>query len=121
MDTEKTLYKLINPEFSFEFGGRVFEVRKANLDKAIKYQKKHKEVLDKTGSILELIPYCIYLILVDKDPTITEEWVRENTPADIDAIECLITLGFLSQKKREAVKKMEEIVEKKLTTESSLH
>ena len=118
---EKTLYRLVNPEFTFEFGDRSFEVRKANLDKAVKYQKRFQEIQGKENAEIDLVVYCIYLVLSEKDPTITEDWVRYNVPADTDALECLATLGFINQKKMEFAKKIQENLEKKLTTDSSSH
>jgi hypothetical protein len=121
--SETTLYKLVNPSFTFEFGNKTFEVKKANLEKAVQYQKRYQELM-KSGNIeqqsLELVAYSIYLVLKDKDESITIEWVKDNTPADIDVLECLATLGFIKPKQMEAAKSLQEkIVEKLITPDSS--
>ena len=55
------------------------------------------------------------------DETITEENVLEKTPGDIDVIDILTKLGFISPRNTEKAKKLEEAVMKKLTSDSSLH
>jgi len=117
---EKSLYKLVNPSFTFEFGGKVFEVKKANLQMAVQYQTRIKELKEKSSTELLLVSYCIYLVLNKADSTITEDWVIENTPADIDVLDCLARLGFINQNRLEIAKKIKEEVEKKSTTENSL-
>jgi|ERR1035437_965357 hypothetical protein len=117
--TDTTLYTLVNGEFTFHFAGKDYTVRKASLDKAVQYQQKAKELStnpDPTGMDLKLAAFCIYLILKDKDPEITEQFVLENTPGDIDVLECLTTLGFISQKKAETTRLIEEAVVKKVTS-----
>ena len=113
---EKSIYKLLNPAFSFEFGGKTFEVKKANLEMAIQYQNKVRELKDSKNAEIELASYCIYLVIKKSDPTVEESWVKENTPADIEFLDCLATLGFISQKRVEIAKKINQEVEKKLAS-----
>jgi hypothetical protein len=114
----ETLYTLVNSEFDFSWNGQVYRIRKANLDKAVQYQKKAKELGDAKdpSADIKLAAYCIYIVLKDKDASITEQSVIENTPADIDVIECLTNLGFISPKRMEAVNKIREVIEKKATS-----
>ena len=116
---EKSLYRLVNPKFTLEFMGKSYEMRKATLDKAIQYQKRLMEILKEQGAGLKIASYCIYLMLKDLEPSITEEIVLQNTPADIDVNECLVMLGFVNQSKSVITKKMEEKLESLLTTENS--
>lgn len=107
---DNTLFELVNPPFVLKFAGKEYTVRKANLEKAILYQAKVKELADaKEPSIdLKLAAYCLYLILRDIDDTITEDFIVKNSPADIDAVKWIQTLGFMTpQKKAEALKKEE--------------
>lgn len=117
---DNSLVKMVNPTFTFEFAGKTYQVRKATLDKAVAYQQRVKELKSDAGQELLLVAYCIYLILKDYDAEITEKFVLENTPADIDIIEVLTQLGFLSPTKMAQVKAMEAAVLKQTTGEASL-
>lgn len=114
---EKSLYTLVNPEFQFEFGGEKFDLKKANLSKAIQYQTRVKELATENdpNPDLKIVAYCIYLVLKHVKPECTEEWVIDNTPAEIDVIECLTTLGFISPKRAETAKKIGDEAIKKAT------
>lgn len=120
--TETTLYKLVNPKFSFEFNGKQYEVRKANLEKAVQYQSKVAELSSSAdiSSHLRLVAYCIYLVLKDVEPSITEQEVLDNTPGDIDPVECLTNLGFINQRKAETAKNIEDALLRKATSDNSL-
>lgn len=118
------IYKLVNPEFEFEFNGKQYKIRKANLEKAIKYQAKAQEFFKnkEDGYDLKLAAYCIYLVLSDQEPELTYEKVLEVTPGDIDPMECFVTLGFMNPKKAEMAKRVSDsVVEKAVsqTTEES--
>lgn len=108
-------YKLANPEFTFELDGKEYRVRKANLDKAIMYQKRLRELNDAKddSAHLSIVAYCTYLVLRDCDPSMTEEKVRGLLPADIDPLDILSTLGFISPAKAEKAKAIEEALVKK--------
>jgi hypothetical protein len=120
--SDKTLYQLVNPAFTFSFAGKDYEVKKANLEKAVLYQQKIVSLRDLKESAvdLKLVAYCIFIVLKDVDPSITEDFVFQNTPADIDVGECLTTLGFMSPRRMEQAKQIEEAFKKKLTTADSL-
>src|SRR5258708_36302479 len=98
---DNTLYELVNPEFDFKFAGKVFHVKKASIKHAILYQKKVQELSKQAeaGIELKLASYCIYLLLRDNDSSVTEEFVTENTPADVDVSNVLITLAFMTPQK----------------------
>jgi hypothetical protein len=118
----ETAIILTNPEFSFTFMDKEYRIRKANLDKAIQYQQKVKELQDNKDSTsdLKLVAFCIYIVLKDKIPDLTEKEVLENTPADIDVMDCLSILGFINPKKVEMTRKIQENLMNRLTTENSL-
>ena len=116
---DNQILRLVNPEFDFEFGGKQYKLRKATLDKAIQYQQKMKELDKDIAADLKIIAFCIYVMLKDKDPDITENFVLENTPADADALLILTTLGFISPSKMETAKKIQELVMNRLSGERS--
>ena len=72
--------------------------RKANLEKAVLYQVRIKELVknDDPAVDLKIAAYCLYLVLKDIEPSITEDFVLQNAPADIDTLKCIETLGFMS-------------------------
>jgi hypothetical protein len=112
-----TLYQLVNPPITFKFAGKEYQVKKANLEKALLYQRRLKELNEQkaTSPELRLSAYAIFIVLKDVDPEITEDFVLQNTPADIDVLECLTMLGFMSPQQMERARKVEESITKKLT------
>lgn len=119
--TDTSLYRLTNAEFDFEYNGKVYHVRKANLDKAAQYQQKVSELATAKDPLAntKIVAFCISLVLRDYDETITPEHVMQNAPADIDPMECLTTLGFLNPKQLEATRKLQEAVTKKIAGDAS--
>ena len=103
------LFDLANTEFSISFAGKEYLVRKANLEMAIAYQKKIQELVQKNepGLELHLAAHCLFLVLRKVDPLVTEDFVLQNLPADLDALQVITTLGFMSPL-------MKELMEKKL-------
>jgi hypothetical protein len=118
---EKTLYRLVNAPFDFEFMGQKYQVRRASLDKAVQYQQRARELQasNDPAADLKLLAYCIYLVLKDKIPDLTEELVFANTPADIDIIECMSMLGFIDPRKAALAKQLQESVLNRWTTKDS--
>lgn len=116
--SDATTYRLVNPEFDFEFMGQTYRVRKANLDKAIQYQKKIKELSEAKDDTptLSIVAFCIYIVLKDKVADLTEDVVRQNVSADVDPLDVLTTLGFISPDKKEKVRIVEEAITKKATS-----
>lgn len=119
--SDTSLYRLTNSEFEFEFNGTVYNIRKANLDKAAQYQQKVKELTEAKDPQADskIIAFCISLVLQEKDNAITSEFVMQNAPADIDPVECLTMLGFINPKRLEATRKLQEALTKKIVGESS--
>jgi hypothetical protein len=107
---EKQLFELINPKFTFKFAGKEYLVKKANLRQGIQYRQKVKELLDAKDENQDskLVAFCIFLILKEVDNSITEEFVLENTPADIDVLGTLEMLGFINPKQVQAAKVIQE-------------
>jgi hypothetical protein len=120
MENNTSLYKLVTPSFSMEYGGKTFQVKKANLEMAVKYQIKAKELDGKDFAEITLTAYAIFLVLNKADNSVTEEWVNEEFPADIDILECLMSLGFISPKGLEIARKVRiAIIEKQTGDKSS--
>jgi hypothetical protein len=92
-----------NNEFDFLFAGRVFKLKKANLKQVIEFQKRLIDITkDNAGIGLDVLAIAPALLIVLKniDPTITEDYILENTPGDIDVMGTLQTLGFMNQQKK---------------------
>ncbi len=115
------LTKIINPEFSFSYNGKDYQIRKASLRKVIQYQEKVKELTDakQVGIDYQLVAYCLYLVLKDIEPLLTEEEVLNTVPGDIEILDVLTTLGFLTPSQKELALKAKQLVTDKLTTLSS--
>ncbi len=114
MDT--TLYKLVNAQFDFEFDGKTYRLRKATLDKAVQYQAKIKELAGDPAADAKVVAFCVYIMLKESEPTLTEDYILTHIPADIDILELLTTLGFINPTKLELARKIQSQMETKLTT-----
>lgn len=100
---DKTLYTLVNPEFDFNWNGKSYHVRKANLEKVVLYQERARALAKDGSGEMKLVGYCIYLILRDSIPDLTEEQVMKDAPGDIDSLEIMLTLGFLNEARMKAL------------------
>ncbi len=100
-----SLYKLVNPEFTFEWNGQSYEVKKASLQKVVLYQERARQLAESKDLSWEikLTAYCIFLVLKDKIPDLTEEFVLDNTQGNIDFVELMVTLGFVNPTRAEAL------------------
>lgn len=118
---ESTLIKLTNPEFELEFDGKTYRVRKANLDKVVQYYAKVEELSKAKTPATDyvLAAFCIYLVLHSTDANITEQEVLDKTPGDIDVMETLSALGFISPRNMERAKQLQNAVASRLNTEKS--
>ena len=116
---DNSILRLVNPEFEFEFIGNVYKLRKATLEKAIEYQQKIKELNNEPGSDAKLLAFCIFIMLKEQVPYLTEEEVLKNIPADVDTLEVLAKLGFINPSKLEQANKIREALIKKSTGEES--
>ena len=92
---------LANSEFSFPFAGKDYKVKKATLRMVMDFQRKTAEIGNEKdpAADLRIAAYAMYLVLHAVDSTITEEWVIDNAPGDVDSIDIMTRLGFLSQRK----------------------
>lgn len=92
---------LTNAEFDFPFAGKVYKVKKASLKLVIDFQRKTDTITKEkdVAADLRMVAYAIYLILHAVDSTVTEDYVIENAPGDIDVVDTLAKLGFLNQQK----------------------
>src|SRR5258708_7365757 len=118
-DPTTTIYELTNPPFTFKLGGREFQVTRVNISQVAQYRKRISELSSTPGSEYKLITYAIFLVLNKADPTITEDWVIENTPGDVDIFKCLEVLGFMNPRQLEIAQKLSEGQTKILTSSNS--
>lgn len=102
---DDTLYKLVNPPMDIEWNGTVYHVKKANLEKIVLYQEKAKLLSESkdSGGDAKLTAYCIYLVLRDVIPELTEDQVMKETPGDIAFVDVAIKLGFLNTTRMKAL------------------
>jgi hypothetical protein len=102
--------KLTNPEIELEIGGETFHVKKATLEKVIPFQERFtKLIADKdVAADAKLAAYCIYLILKDVKPDVTEEWAMQNVPGDVEALTIIEQLGFMNRQKVDQLRKLTE-------------
>lgn len=112
-----SLIKLTNPEFQIEFDGKEYMVRKANLDKVVQYFQKVQELQDAKDPAgdFKIVSFCLFLLLKDKIPDLTQDIVAQNVPGDIDVIDTLATLGFINPEKVRTAKNLQKAVIEKLT------
>ena len=116
---DKSLYNLTNPEFDFGFNGKTYRIRRATLDKGIQYQQKVKVLEGDEAGHAKILAYCVYIMIKDQEPTISEEDIIKLLPADIDGLELLTILGFISPSNLAKVKEVKDGIMKKLTTDNS--
>lgn len=115
--SDSSFLVLANPSFKFEWNGKTYDCKKANLKQVAAFTARSKELIEAKDDASEqkLIAFCIAEILKASDPSITEEFVMENTPGDVTSMDVFISLGFMNTAKFQAA--ME--VATSLTTESS--
>jgi len=94
---------LTNAPFDFEFAGKKYSVKKANLRQVMEWQRKvselsKKEIKDGTED-LSIVSFALYVILHAADASIDENFVLDNAPGDTDLLSTLKQFGFMSQQK----------------------
>lgn len=101
-------FSVANIDFTLSFAGKEHVVKKANLQQVIQFQRRSKELSESKDAAADMLiaAYAIYLILHGVDTTITEDYILENTAGDIDVIDIISKLGFMSQQKVETMKKL---------------
>lgn len=113
---------MTNTEFDFPFAGKTYKVKKANLSMVMDFQRKVAEIQKEKdpAADLRIGAYALYLVLHNTDSTITEQYVNENCPGDIDIVDIIKVLGFMSQRKMVMMGKIGDLlVTKKPTGEES--
>lgn len=112
---------LVNAEIPFTFNGQEYKVKKANLQQVIQFQRKAKEVGDSgdAGGDLALAAYALSLVLSGY-PDMTEEYILANFPGDLDSMQILGELGFLSQQKVAAMDRLRNALAPSSGKESSV-
>lgn len=120
----ESLTNLLNPEFTFSFAGKDYQVKKANIKQAQQYQIKLSEIneSDKPQGVkdLSLLSYAVFLILNKADSTITEEFVEDNLRGDVDGVSLLTELGFINPQKAKILQQIQAKVLSENSSPSSL-
>lgn len=103
---------LTNTSISFEFDGKSLEVKRANLSQIIQFQRKAFEIgkAQDAGGEQLMAAYAIWLVLNAVDKNITEQEVLDKCPA-VELSYILVTLGFMSQQKMEALQKLRNVLD----------
>ncbi len=94
---------LTNPTIIFKFNDKEYQIKKANLEQVILFQRKvielgNQENTDKSEQDLKLITYSVYLLLSQYDHDLLEEEIAKSIRGDIDTVELLKQLGFLNER-----------------------
>lgn len=115
----KSLVRLLNPAFSFEFAGEIYQVKRANITQVQQYQMRVTE-LGKQDMIpavrdLDIVAYATFLILNKSYPDVTEDFIKENLPGNMDVMSYLAELGFIDPQRADLIRKLQE----KIVSESS--
>jgi len=113
MDTEKTFIELVNPSFTFKFNSKEYQVKKANIEQVAQYQIKLSELAKDDTVIpsvrdLEVISYCVYLLLKTVDTDITVDIIKQQLPGNVDGLDLLSQMGFIDPQKVKIVKDLQE-------------
>lgn len=107
--------KLTNTSIPFEFNGKEYQVKRANLTQIIDFQRKAYEIGKEhdAGGDLRIAAYAIWLVLNAVDKDITEQDVLDNCPS-VELSEVAVTLGFWSQQKMATLQGMRDLLDKNL-------
>lgn len=103
---------MTNTEFDFPFAGKTYKVKKVNIATVMIFQRKVSEIQaekDPAGD-LRMGVYALYLVLNIADPTITEDYVTQNCPGDIDIIDIFKKFGFMNQRKTAVLNKISNLL-----------
>lgn len=103
---ENNLLKLVNPEISITLGDKQYQVRKANIRQVVAFRERLATLKGDPSVDQKIAAYCIYIMLKDKESTLTEDIVMETMPGDTDTMELLGQLGFMSPDKAEMAKRL---------------
>ncbi len=105
---------LTNVETPFTFNGKDYQIKKANLQQVILFQRQAKVIGEEkdAGGDLRMLAYAIYLALNAIDKNVTEDYILENCPGDIDVVAVLTQLGFMNQQKAELMTKLRDALGK---------
>lgn len=101
---------IINAEFDYSFAGKTFKIKRANLKQVISWQRKVAEIVKENDPSRDalMVAYALYLSLNAVDTTITEDYILDNAPGDLDVMGTLAILGFMSQQKVEMAQKVRD-------------
>jgi hypothetical protein len=110
--------KLVNAPFDITFKGATYSVKQANLTKAFLFRDRQKQIIESKdpASELKIASYALFLVLRDVIPNLTEQDVSDNVPADIDVLNLLTVLGFMSQQQANLASQIKEVVTNKNRT-----
>ena len=91
---------MTNVSFDYSFNGKVYQIKRATLRQVMEWQRKLLDMKKdaSTPDAAILVP-ALYSILHNVDANITEDIILDNTPGDINVLQTLELLGFVSQQK----------------------
>jgi hypothetical protein len=104
----KDLFELVNIPFTISFNGKEYTIRKANLEKAVLYQNRLRELVTQSDPSVDIkiAAYCLFLVLNEIDSSVTEEFIMKNAPASFSPVEWIEVLGFMTPQRK--IKTQEE-------------
>ena len=114
----KTIFGSSPAEVKFGLN-RIMEIHFSGQGDPLYAAAKIKELNNEPGSDAKLLAFCIFIMLKEQVPYLTEEEVLKNIPADVDTLEVLAKLGFINPSKLEQANKIREALIKKSTGEES--
>jgi hypothetical protein len=119
----QSLIDLTNPAFTFKFADREFQIKKANIEQIQQYLIRLQDLSKDTVLLplvrdLSIVSYCIFLVLHKADKTVAEDFVKENMRGDVDPIQVLTTLGFMTPTQANFLQRAQKKVEEVLTPAS---
>ena len=96
--SEETLLKLVNPPLSLEWCGEKYQIKSASLQQVVLYQVRARKLVDEKdpSADIKLLAYCLWLLLSEVKPGLTEDEVLKNTPGNLDTMSLFVKLGFLN-------------------------
>lgn len=116
------LTALVSPPLEYPIGERVYTYRKANLEKGVLFRSRVKQLtttIDDGANDLRMVAYCLWLVLKDEHPEVTEDMLMSVLPADISVNDTLVQLGFMKPQAGRMLKTLLEQAEKNPTGEKS--
>ena len=113
---------LVNPNFEFDFAGKKYYVKKVNLRQVMEFQQKVSEIgKNKEDPTAEskMLASALYIVLHSVDANITEDFILDNCPGDMEMMSVISLFGFMSQRKTGIATSLSNVLVKKPNGENS--